>query len=171
LPGSQLITNASSLADVAAKRDRRYARVMGFAEIEAMPRLEFSKGCESAVFVSRERDDARYFYLGMCFHGADMEDFVWEQVSWDEAFYCIKGRLCLHIRDGQDNESELFIEEGEHVYVPAGYWYTLKATGIDSLNYWIMSPSAKVGLAPMHQTGIPEAPQYAKTLRAMRDES
>jgi hypothetical protein len=144
---------------------------MGPDELAAMPRLEFSKGCESAVFVSRERDDARWFYLGLCYHAADMEDFEWEQVSWDEAFYCVKGRLRLHVRDDEGNEAELIVEEGEHIYVPAGYWYTLKATGIDSLNYWVMSPSPKTGLAPMHQTGIAGAPEYAKTLRALRDES
>jgi hypothetical protein len=108
------------LADVGERSDRRYPRVISRSEIEAMPRMAFSKNCESAVFLSRERDDARFFYQGMCFHAADMEDFEYFQSAWDEAYYCVKGILRVVVRDAQGREKVFDIPEGDHFYLPAG---------------------------------------------------
>lgn len=160
--------NEKRLSDIAKRSDRRYPRVIKFDEIEAMPRLPFSEGCSSAIFLSRERDDARYFYQGMCFHGADMEDFGWHQSSWDEAYYCVKGVLRVAVSDDTGREKVFDIHEGEHFYLPAGYTYTLRASGVDSINFWTLGPAFKVGLKPLKEINLPEAPAYAKTLIEMR---
>jgi hypothetical protein len=149
---------------------RRYPRIITFDEIKGMPRLPFSKGCASGVFISRERDDARYFYQGICFHDADMEDYRWEQSSWDETYYCMKGVLRVLVEDSEGNEKLFDIKESEHFYLPAGFTYTLKASGVESMNFWTLGPAFKVGLRPLREIDIPEAPEYAKSLRAMRGE-
>lgn len=156
--------------DAKAKQPLRYPRVIGRAEIAAMPRLPFSKGCESGVFLSRERDDARYFNQGLCFHDPDMEDFEWEQASWDETYYCIKGVLRVVARDASGKERVLEAKEGDHVYLPAGFTYTLKASGVESINFWTLGPAIKVGLKAFKEINIPEAPEYAAKLVAMRPE-
>jgi mannose-6-phosphate isomerase-like protein (cupin superfamily) len=158
------------LLDVRDRSDRRYPRVITFEEIESMPRLPFSKGCASGVFISRERDDARYFYQGLCFHDADMEEFKWMQSSWDETYYCMKGVIRVAVTDDTEREKVFDIKQGEHFYLPAGYTYTLKASGVESINFWTLGPAFKAGLKPLREIDIPEAPEYVKTLRAMRED-
>ncbi len=158
------------LADVGERSDRRYPRVITHEEIKQMPRMAFSKNCESAVFISRERDDARYFYQGICFHGADMEDFEYFQAAWDESYYCVKGLLRVAVRDAAGREKVYDIHEGDHFYLPAGFEYTLKASGVESINFWTMGPAFKAGLGPLKEIGVPDAPAYAKALVEMRDE-
>jgi hypothetical protein len=157
------------LSDVRNRSNRRYPRLIAREEIEAMPRMPFSKNCESAIFISRERDDARFFYQGMCFHGADMEDFKWMQSAWDESYYCVKGVLRLAVSDDTGREKVFDINEGEHFYLPAGYTYTLMASGIDSINFWTMGPAFKAGLRPLKELDVPDAPAYSKTLTGMRE--
>lgn len=149
---------------------RRYPRIITFDEIESMPRLPFSKGCASGVFISRERDDAKFFYQGICFHEPDMEDYRWEQSSWDETYYCMKGVIRVLVEDQEGNEKLFDIKETEHFYLPAGYTYTLKASGVESMNFWTLGPAFRVGLKPLTEIDIPEAPEYAKALRGMREE-
>jgi hypothetical protein len=45
--------------DPAAPNARCYPRVIARAEIDAMPRLNLDTGIDTAIFLSRERDDAR----------------------------------------------------------------------------------------------------------------
>jgi glyoxylate utilization-related uncharacterized protein len=161
---------APRLLDVRDRSDKRYPRVITFDEIEGMPRLPFAKGCESGVFISRERDDARYFYQGLCFHDADMEEYRWDQSNWDETYYCIKGTIRVLVEDHVGNSKLFDINETEHFYLPAGYTYTLKASGVESINFWTLGPAFKAGLKPLRGIGIPEAPAYAKQLKAMREE-
>jgi mannose-6-phosphate isomerase-like protein (cupin superfamily) len=164
--GSQ---HGTRLLDIRERATRRYPRIITRDEIEDMPRLPFSKGCESAVFISRERDDARFFYQGLCFHEPDMEDYKWMQESWDETYYCMKGVLRVSVADDTGREKVFDIKEGEHFYLPAGYTYTLKASGVPSINFWTLGPAFKVGLKPLKEINIPEAPEYARTLVKMRE--
>jgi oxalate decarboxylase/phosphoglucose isomerase-like protein (cupin superfamily) len=152
------------------RSDRRYPRVITFEEIKAMPRLPFARGCESGVFISRERDDARYFYQGLCFHDPDMGEYKWMQSNWDETYYCMKGVLRVKVEDDSGRSKVFDIKEGEHFYLPAGYTYTLMPSGVESINFWTLGPAFKAGLKPLKEIDIPEAPEYAKTLRAMRED-
>src|SRR3979411_753856 len=103
----------------------RYPRIIKRKEIEPLPRMMFSRGCGTSVFLSPERDDARYFMQGLCFHDADMDECSWIEDAGDEAYFCISGVIRVGVRDGAGKEITLDIEEGEHAYLPAGYTYTL----------------------------------------------
>ena len=150
----------SSGAEIRASledREHRFPKAIRHSEIAAMPRLRFAKGCESGIFISREREGSRYYSQGLCFHDADMDDMTWEEVSWDEAFYCMKGQLKVVVTDLEGNEAEFVINEGDHFWAPAGWKYTLKATGVDSINFWTMAPVLPSG---WRDTGDAQGPIY-----------
>jgi mannose-6-phosphate isomerase-like protein (cupin superfamily) len=127
------------------KHETRFPRMFHPEEIREMPRLKFSEGCASGVFISNERDGGRFFSQGMCYHEPDMDDLTWQATSWDEAFLCVKGKLHVIVHDRDDNKIEFHMEPGDHFWAPAGYRYTLRATGVDSLNYWTTSPQPPDG--------------------------
>lgn len=143
------------------KRAARYPRHMRHKDIAAMPRYRFVPGMESGIFISRERDESRFYSQGLCFHDADMDDLVWEEVSWDEAFYCMKGQLVILVKDIEGNEAEFVVDEGDHFWAPAGYTYTLRASGVDSINFWTMAPVLHTG---WRDTGDPAGPAYSDML-------
>ena len=143
------------------RREHRIPRMMTHEEISVMPRLRFGRGCESAVFISREREGSRYYSQGLCFHDADMDDFTWDEVSWDEAFYCMKGQLRVVAEDHEGNKGEWLVEEGDHFWAPAGFKYTLKASGVDSINFWTTAPMLFSG---WRDTGDAQGPVYSKML-------
>lgn len=147
--------------DPAAPNARRYPRVITPDEIDKMPRLQFNTGIDTAIFLSRERDDARYFRQGYCYLEADHEPYHWEQKDFDETHYCLTGTVHLQVRDAADREIVLEAAEGEHIYLPAGYAYTLTASGVRTVFFWTSGPSPRAGLV--------EAKAYADELRALRD--
>lgn len=143
-------------------REGRVPRHLTHKEIAKMPRLRFVEGMESGVFISREREESQFYSQGLCFHDADMDDLVWDEVSWDEAFYCMKGRLIVIVKDSDGNVAEFSVEEGDHFWAPAGYEYTLRASGIDSINFWTMAPVLHSG---WRDTGDPAGPAYSNMLK------
>jgi hypothetical protein len=151
----------AAIRESVERRENRIPRVMVHEEIAAMPRLRFSKGCESGIFISRERDESRFYSQGLCFHDADMDDLTWEGVSWDEAFYCMKGRLRVVVTDAEGNEADFIIEEGDHFWGPAGYKYSLKATGVESINFWTSAPVLYTGWS---DTGDAQGPAIHQML-------
>lgn len=138
--GTRAKSKGAIIRESVIKRESRVPRMIRHSEIAAMPRLRFTRGCESGIFISREREESRFYSQGLCFHDADMDDFTWDEVSWDEAFYCMKGQLKVVAVDVEGNEAEFVVNEGDHFWAPAGYKYTLKATGVDSINFWTMAP-------------------------------
>lgn len=146
--------------DPMAPNARRYPRVISMDEISAMPRLEFNTGIDTAIFLSRERDDARYFRQGVCFQEPDHEPYHWNQTDFDETHYCLKGKIRLRVRDASGREVVLEAAQGEHIYLPAGYAYTLEATGVETAFFWTSGPSPRCGLV--------EAPEYSKELKSLR---
>ena len=81
--------------DPKAKNAMRYPKVIDEAEIDALPRLEFNTGIDTAIFISRERDDARYFRHGYCYMEPDHGDYHWDQSNFDESHFCLEGRIKL----------------------------------------------------------------------------
>jgi ethanolamine utilization protein EutQ (cupin superfamily) len=146
--------------DPMASNARRYPRVITVDEISALPRLEFNVGIHTAIFLSRERDDARYFRQGYCYMEPDHEPYHWDQTNFDETHYCLEGQIRLRVRDKEDREVILEAAEGEHIYLPAGYAYTLEATGVKSVFFWSSGPSPRPGLV--------EAKDYSKQLTSLR---
>ncbi|MDP6184628.1 MAG: hypothetical protein QF609_12510 [Gammaproteobacteria bacterium] len=141
-------------------KPQRYPKVMTPDEIEAMPRLEFNKGIETGIFISQEREDARYFRQGICYAKPDHEPVNWTQANFDESQCCLTGMIRLRVEDASGRQVVLEARPGEHIYLPAGYTYTLEATGIESSFLWTSGPS--------NGPGIVEAPGYSKQLRALR---
>jgi ethanolamine utilization protein EutQ (cupin superfamily) len=146
--------------DPHAPNARRYPRVISESDIDAMPRLEFNTGIDTAIFLSRERDDARYFRQGYCYMEPDHGPYSWDQANFDETHYCLKGMIRLRVRDAAGREITLEAGEGEHIYLPAGYSYTLEATGVQSTFFWTSGPSPRAGLV--------EAKDYRDELTSLR---
>ncbi len=146
--------------DPHAPNARRYPRVIVPDEIDKMPRLTFNTGIETNIFVSRERDDARYFRHGYCYGEPDHLPYNWDQKDFDESHYVLKGRIHLVVEDAVGRTVVLEAGEGEHIYLPAGYKYTLEATGVAYTFFWTSGPSPRVGVA--------DAPDYSRELKALR---
>ena len=149
-----------SASDELNSKGQRYPKVMSPNEIEAMPKLQFNKGIETSIFISQEREDARYFRQGICYVEPDHEPVNWYQANFDESQCCLTGMIRLRVEDSKGRQIILEAGPGEHIYLPAGYTYTLEATGIKSTFLWTSGPS--------HGPGIVEAPGYKKELQALR---
>ncbi|HTY56891.1 MAG TPA: hypothetical protein VMB26_16920, partial [Candidatus Binataceae bacterium] len=156
-PRSPERSKGAAIRESVTRRENRLPRHMTHEEIAAMPRLRFVKGMESGIFISRDRDESRFYSQGLCFHDADMDDLTWDEVSWDEAFYCMKGKLKVVVTDAEGNQAEYDMNEGDHFWAPAGYKYTLKATGVESINFWTMAPVLFTG---WRDTGDAQGPIY-----------
>ena len=146
--------------DPMAPEARRYPRVITEQEISSMPRLEFNTGIDTAIFLSRERDDARYFRQGYCYMEPDHEPFHWEQTNFDETHYCLEGQIRLRVADKTGREVVLQAGEGEHIYLPAGYAYTIESTGVRSVFFWSSGPSPR--------SGVTESKEYSRQLTELR---
>lgn len=146
--------------DPMAANARRFPRVITMDEIVALPRLEFNTGIDTAIFLSRERDDAHYFRQGVCWMEPDHQPYHWDQTNFDETHYCLEGRIRLRVRDRDGREVVLEAREGEHIYLPGGYAYTIEATGVKSAFFWSSGPSPRPGLV--------EAKDYSKQLKSLR---
>lgn len=68
--------------DPGAPNARRFPRVIVPDEIDKMPRRTFNTGIPSNIFLSRERDDARYFRHGHCYREPD-ELVSDKMIGWD----------------------------------------------------------------------------------------
>jgi mannose-6-phosphate isomerase-like protein (cupin superfamily) len=147
--------------DPSAPGARRYPRVIVPEEIDKLPRLEFNTGIETSIFLSRERDDARYFRQGYCYGEPDHKPYHWDQKDFDETHYVLEGRIHLVVEDAAGRSIVLEAAQGEHIYLPAGYKYTLEATGERFVFFWSSGPSPRPGLV--------EAGEYSKQLRELRD--
>lgn len=147
--------------DASAPSARRFPRVTDVAEMESMPRLHFNTGIDTAIFLTRERDDARYFRQGVCFQEPDHLPYNWNQTDFDETHYVIKGKVRLRVKDAKGREIILEAGPGEHIYLPGGYDYTIENTGVETAFFWTSGPSPRVGLAP-------EIPEYSALLKSMR---
>ncbi len=113
------MSDADQHYDPTAPEARRYPRVIPDDEIAALPRWDLDGGVATTVFLSRERDDARYFRQGLYWLDADLAGYEWTQNNYDEALYCIEGLLRLRVRDSAGREVLLEAAPGENVYLPA----------------------------------------------------
>lgn len=148
--------------DHGAEGARRYPRVITEDEISKMPRLTFNTGIDTAIFLSQERDDARFFRQGVCWQEPDHSPYNWKQADFDETHYCLKGKIRLRVKDALGREVTLEAKAGEHIYLPGGYEYTLVPTGVETSFFWSSGPSPRFGLV--------ELPEYSEKLASLRGE-
>lgn len=146
--------------DPKATNARRFPRVITMEEISTMPRLQFNTGIDTAIFLSQERDDARHFRQGVCWQEPDHGPYQWNQTNFDETHYCLKGKIRLRVKDANGREIVLEAAQGEHIYLPGGYEYTLEPTGVETAFFWTSGPSPRYGLV--------ELPELSKTLTDLR---
>jgi mannose-6-phosphate isomerase-like protein (cupin superfamily) len=146
--------------DPMAPNARRFPRVITPDEIHSMPRLPFNTGIGTAIFLSRERDDARYFRQGYCYMEPDHAPYNWKQMDFDETHYCLEGKIHLIVKDATGRSVILEAGPGEHIYLPAGYEYTLEASGVKTVFFWSSGPSPRAGLV--------ECPEYSAELKSLR---
>lgn len=147
----------------APKQEIRFPRLFSLAEIGAMPAIAFSDGAESTIFISRERDGARYFSQGITTLRADAKDIVWQETSWDEAFYCLEGEFRILVTDVHGTELDFTMRAGEFFWAPAGYLYAVKATGVEAKALLTTAPQMPSG---WRYTGDDES--YSDALVALR---
>lgn len=144
-----------------AEGARRYPRVITAGEIDSMPRLQFAAGINTAIFLSQERDDARHFRQGYCYQEPDHDDYHWDQANFDETHYCLEGHIRLKVEDAAGRVVYLEAAQGEHIYLPGGYKYTLEATGVKTVFFWTSGPSPRYGLV--------ELPEFSAELKSLRN--
>jgi hypothetical protein len=95
------------------------------------------KGMHTRPNVNSWMHDSKLFHMGTCDHAPDMDDATFElEADKCEIFYCAKGSLRLLWEDDKGNQGDLRCKEGEHMWLPGGYKYTLKATGEQAKNIW-----------------------------------
>jgi|TARA_B110000305_G_C19025791_1_gene441408 glyoxylate utilization-related uncharacterized protein len=146
--------------DPTAEGARRYPRVINEEEIHALPRLPFAKGIGTAIFLTQERDDARHFRQGYCYQESGHDDYFWDQNNFDETHYCLEGKIRLKVEDANGRVIYLEAAQGEHIYLPGGYKYTLESSGVKTSFFWTSGPSPRYGLV--------ELPEFSEEMRALR---
>lgn len=146
--------------DPQARNARRYPRVTSVSEMDTMPRLLFNTGIDTAIFLCTEKDDARHFRQGICYQEAGHLPYHWDQTNFDETHFVLEGKIRLRCEDGAGKIVYLEASEGEHIFCPAGFKYTLETSGVYTKFFWTSSPSPSYGLI--------EIPEYSATLRSMR---
>ena len=74
------------------------------------------------------------------------QPYNWVQSDFDETHYCLEGKIHLVVRDASGRKVILEAKQGEHIYLPAGYDYTLEASGVKTVFFWSSGPSPRAGL-------------------------
>lgn len=147
----------------APRHEIRFPRLLTFDEVAALPRIPFGKGCEMGAFISRERDGSRYYSQGISFIAADADDVVWQETSWDEAFYCLDGVVRIVVTDAAGATADFMLRAGEFFWAPAGYQYAVSSTGVEARVHLTTSPQLPSG---WRHTGDDES--YSDALIALR---
>ena len=123
-------------------------------ETKSRPAWEFSSGMNTYMRISTEIEGSRNAIQGWCEHDPDFEPMVWDQANWDELFFCHKGSIKVLARAKHGAEKELFAKEGESMFLPAGFHYTLLATGEESINLWTATPAPRTGVKALKDLGF-----------------
>lgn len=135
------------------------------------PRWEFSKGCNTYIRVSAEMQGCTSAVQGWTEQAVDMEPLTWKQASWDEIFYCAKGIIKLVAEDANGTKEEFIAKEGETIYAPGGYVYTLLPSGVDTINVWTSHPASHRGVRTMGDIGFPHAIEVSDRLKQLANEA
>ena len=104
----------------------------------AIPPVELAKGMGTVYNVCQETVGTEMLRMGVCHHAPDMADMTWQGKA-EEAFYVAKGSIRVAWNDGQGDAGETTVREGEQVFLPRGYQYTLKATGEPAVNVFAIA--------------------------------
>lgn len=129
-------------------------KVITHEETHARPAWEFSKGMNTYMRICTEIEGSRNAIQGWCEHDADFELMIWDQANWDELFFCHKGVLKVKAEDRNGKTKELVANEGESMFLPAGFTYTLMPSGVPSVNLWTATPPPRTGVKALKDLGF-----------------
>jgi len=149
---------------------KKQPEVITHEETKQLPAWHFSDGCKSYVRISLERNGAANVIQGWCEHDADMEPLSWDQDNWDETYFCVEGSLKVIVEDDEGNSKELVAEEGESIWLPAGFRYTLEPTGEPAVNLWHVAPVPGTGLKPLSDLGFNNVDEVSQGLEELADD-
>lgn len=138
--------------DPQAQNARRYPRAIAEDEIESLPQMNWNNGIGTKIFLTQERDDARYFRHGMMYVEPQHGEVHWFQANFDETQYCISGMMRVRAQDRGGREVILEIGPGEVLYLPAGFTYTMEPTGQESRLLFTSGPSPRPGIVEQNHT-------------------
>lgn len=103
-----------------------------------IPALDLVKGMHTRYNVCQETAGTELLRMGVCHHDADMADLKWDG-KVEEAFYVAKGSIKV-LWEGESGErGEAVIHEGEQIFLPKGYHYTLRSTGEPAINVFAIA--------------------------------
>jgi uncharacterized RmlC-like cupin family protein len=124
----------------------------------AIPPIELAKGMNTVYNVCQETVGTEMLRMGVCHHAPDMADMKWQGKA-EEAFYVVRGSIRVAWDDGHGHTGEATAREGEQIFLPPGYQYTLKATGEPAVNVFAIAGG------PPNVSAI-KGPEAAATLQA-----
>lgn len=144
-------------------------KVITHEETHRRPVWEMSKGMNTYMRITTEIEGAQNAIQGWCEHEPDAEPMVWDQANWDELFFCVKGRLKVIAEDKDGKKKELIAKEGESMFLPAGFTYTLMPTGEPSVNLWTATPPPPKGIRALKDLGF-DVIEVNRKLKEMAEE-
>jgi len=99
-----------------------------------IPGLELARGMSTQYNVCQETVGSKFLKMGVCTHAPDMADLNWLAKA-EEAFYIAQGSIKVLWEDPDGSgRGEAVVRQGEQIFLPAGYRYTLRATGEPAVN-------------------------------------
>ena len=107
----------------------------------AIPPIELAKGMNTRYNVCQETTGTEMLRMGVCHHEPDMAEMKWQGKA-EEAFYVAKGSIRVAWDNGQGDQGEAVVREGEQIFLPRGYQYALKSTGEPAINVFAIAGGA-----------------------------
>jgi 4-oxalocrotonate tautomerase len=103
-----------------------------------IPPLELTKGMNTQFNVCQETVGADALRMGVCHHAPDMADLKWTAKA-EEAFYVVKGSIRVRWESENGDKGEALAREGEQIFLPRGFSYSLQATGEPAVNIFAIA--------------------------------
>jgi uncharacterized RmlC-like cupin family protein len=103
-----------------------------------IPPVELVRGMHTQYNVCAETVGSEFLRMGVCHHDANMADLNWE-VKGEEAFYVARGSIKLMWESDSGERNETILREGDQVFLPTGYRYTLRANGEPAVNVFAIA--------------------------------
>ena len=105
------------------------------------PVIDFAKGVHTRFVISKEAHNSELF-TGYWHLKPDLDDVSWDaEGELDETFYCVKGSILFLWENKEGINGEIRGGEGDFIYLPSGFKYTLRATGEESIIIFSGAPN------------------------------
>ena len=124
-----------------------------------IPAIDLVKGMHTRFNVCHETVASEALRMGVCHHDADMADLKWAATS-EEAFYIAKGSVKVAWENDAGEKGEAIVREGEQIYLPSGFRYTLSSNGEPAINVFALggnSTSLTNDLGQEHANAVKSA--------------